>query len=390
MQEMASVTRIGSSMAALGFTAAVRQTEGVGAVFDDVLSTMMALTRADPPPRSDLTFSRDWMDLASRAGGVEESTLRLARGWNADDPQQVIGAEGRLAAARQPLQFEAEALEADVAKPAAEGAGNVPNLWDVQSQTAALKSGFGSAQGNQSPAYAQTISGDDASKQTAQASSKAAEAGVRPASQSQMAQTGSDGKGDSRGGMLSDGKGSGNADGGKASSASSEAAGQSGDAQSSKFAQRLSDARGTARADQAETIDKIVKSMTMAVKRGESEVRMVLQPPRLGSVRIELSMKDGVLNASFETQTQATRHAISGSLPQLKAALENQGIEVGGFNVTVEQESGQSKFPDDGGLSPSFTAGDKFSVANEEDDNYDIFDEKRRMSAGTSLVDYFV
>ncbi len=170
----------------------------------------------------------------------------------------------------------------------------------------------------------------------------------------------------------------------------SDAAAQTDSAGKSDFARRLSGARSVPRADQVETIERIVKSVTMAVRRGQSEVRIILQPPKLGSVRVEMLMKNGVLNVSFETQTQAARHVISSNLPHLKAALESQGIEVEGFNVSVEREAGQPAFTDERRSFEHASSGGIYASESEDEDDYDPFEEKRRMAAGTSLVDYFV
>lgn len=170
----------------------------------------------------------------------------------------------------------------------------------------------------------------------------------------------------------------------------SDAAAQTDSVGKSDFARRLSGARSVPRADQVETIERIVKSVTMAVRRGQSEVRIILQPPKLGSVRVEMLMKNGVLNVSFETQTQAARHVISSNLPHLKAALESQGIEVEGFNVSVEREAGQPAFTDERRSFEHASSGGIYASESEDEDDYDPFEEKRRMAAGTSLVDYFV
>jgi len=189
--------------------------------------------------------------------------------------------------------------------------------------------------------------------------------------------------------MFFDGRGSAGSDSGAASQVRSEAVGQGGEAHRGEFARELGGARGVLRVDQVETIERIVKTMSMAVRRGQSEARILLQPPRLGSVRIELSVKNGVLNATFETQTQAARHVISSNLPHLKAALESQGIEVEGFNITVEHEAGQPAFTDEREPFGDFSRAGFFSSEKEEEEDYDPFAEKQRMAAGTSLVDYF-
>ena len=64
MQEVASVTQVGGSTAAVGFAEAARQSEG-SRVFDAMLSAMMV---SDPASRIDSMFSRDGTDSLSRAG----------------------------------------------------------------------------------------------------------------------------------------------------------------------------------------------------------------------------------------------------------------------------------------------------------------------------------
>jgi flagellar hook-length control protein FliK len=396
MQELASVVKLGNNMAALGFQSPGRRTEGLAGIFDEVLNAMMASATAEPstrtePRRSD--FSSVDTEFSSRARAADESASRR----NAGEARPATGAEGSYAARNQNVtQPQAGSPKPDAStqtgkaaqQAKTDGAENAPKPWDAQSQNAAITSGANPA-ATQQPASAQSIS-NGAPQQTAQAPQQAPDPNAQAPVQVPVSAPNTDVSGDSQGGTSFDGKGSANGDAGNVQNARSDAAAQSGDVQQSEFSQKLSGARSAVRADQAETIDKIVKSMTVALKRGESEVRIMLQPAKLGAVRIDLSVKDGVLNASFETQTQAARHAISGSLPQLKAALESQGIEVGGFNVTVEQESGQPTFTDEREAFSNFSTSGAYSAASEDDETYDIFDEKRRMSAGTSLVDYFV
>lgn len=349
MQELASVVKLGNNMAALGFQSPGRRTEGLAGIFGEVLNAMMASATAEPSTRTEprsSDFSSSDTEFSSRARAADESASRR----DAGEARPATGAEGSYAARNQ-----------NVAQPQA----GSPKP-DASTQTG------------------------KAAQQTAQAPQQAPDPNAQAPVQVPVSAPNTDVSGDSQGGTSFDGKGSANGDAGNVQNVRYDAAAQSGDVQQSEFSQKLSGARSAVRADQAETIDKIVKSMTVTLKRGESEVRIMLQPAKLGAVRIDLSVKDGVLNASFETQTQAARHAISGSLPQLKAALESQGIEVGGFNVTVEQESGQPTFTDEREAFSNFSTGGAYSAVTEDDETYDIFDEKRRMSAGTSLVDYFV
>ncbi len=157
------------------------------------------------------------------------------------------------------------------------------------------------------------------------------------------------------------------------------------------FASKLGKAEESTRANQTESIEKIIRSMRVATERGESKVRILLDPPRLGSVRVSMNIKDGVLNASFETQSQAARHIIAQDLPTLKTALEQQGIEVGEFSVSVDQGESQAQTADDRGQvfsgSAQAHADDSVADAVGEDDVVDIFSEQRRMTEGTSVLD---
>ncbi|MFH1549793.1 MAG: flagellar hook-length control protein FliK [Planctomycetota bacterium] len=158
------------------------------------------------------------------------------------------------------------------------------------------------------------------------------------------------------------------------------------------FASKLSKTETGARANQAETIEKIVRSIRVAVERGESRVRILLEPPRLGSVRIQMAIKDGVLNASFETQTPAARHVITQNLAHLRAALEEQGIEVGEFSVSVEGENDSRQLSEESERYEMGPAGGLglFAGSEDEDDEYDIFAEQRRLTASASVLDMFV
>jgi flagellar hook-length control protein FliK len=63
------------------------------------------------------------------------------------------------------------------------------------------------------------------------------------------------------------------------------------------------------------------------VARGEWRVEMELHPRSLGRIEIQLEMKNGELEANFYTANSATKELISDSLPRLRLALEQYGME---------------------------------------------------------------
>jgi len=251
-----------------------------------------------------------------------------------------------------------------------------------------VKTGFNAVAGEAPKAFVHTAAFEGGAEHAPRVAPQVEDAVLQPGQVSADARM-ADGESGSAT-MFFNGRDSARSEEGSRGQVRSDAAAQADNVGKSDFAQRLSGARSVPRADQVETIDRIVKSVTMAVRRGQSEVRIILQPPKLGSVRVGMLMKNGVLNVSFETQTQAARHVISSNLPHLKAALESQGVEVEGFNVSVEREAGQPAFTDERRSFEHASSGGIYASDSEDEDDYDPFEEKRRMAAGTSLVDYFV
>ncbi len=97
-------------------------------------------------------------------------------------------------------------------------------------------------------------------------------------------------------------------------------------------------------ASQAEMIDKIANAMKAAVRNGQQRLRMNLHPPNLGSLRIDLVLKEGVLFVSMRTDTSAARTLILSNSEHLKESLERQDVHVGNFNVTTSGDDNHGFF----------------------------------------------
>jgi flagellar hook-length control protein FliK len=59
---------------------------------------------------------------------------------------------------------------------------------------------------------------------------------------------------------------------------------------------------------------------------GAMEIR--LDPPELGALKVMVEMRDGVMNATFQTSNEQATQLLSHSLNQLKHVLESQGVSV--------------------------------------------------------------
>ncbi len=78
----------------------------------------------------------------------------------------------------------------------------------------------------------------------------------------------------------------------------------------------------------------IVKGIqTQLMPRGGT-MQLRLDPPELGALQVILTVKDGVLNATFQTASDDSSRLLSHSLGQLKAALETAGVTVDKLQVT--------------------------------------------------------
>jgi flagellar hook-length control protein FliK len=60
-----------------------------------------------------------------------------------------------------------------------------------------------------------------------------------------------------------------------------------------------------------------------------------LDPPELGALKVMVEMRDGVMNATFQTSNEQATQLLSHSLNQLKHVLESQGMSV--ERLQVEQ-----------------------------------------------------
>jgi flagellar hook-length control protein FliK len=102
------------------------------------------------------------------------------------------------------------------------------------------------------------------------------------------------------------------------------------------------------RADQAEMIEKIANATKSGLKNGTNRIKMLLHPQQLGTLKINLAVKENSVSASMVTENHAARHAILNNLETLRQNLEEQGISVSHFEVTVDQDlqQGPQQFGD--------------------------------------------
>ncbi len=88
-------------------------------------------------------------------------------------------------------------------------------------------------------------------------------------------------------------------------------------------------------------IASIVERVAVSVRGRQSEARIALKPEHLGSLRVQISTENNMVSIKIMTEFPMARDLLESSLPQLKAELQQQGLEVEEFEVRFEDEKQQ-------------------------------------------------
>jgi len=80
-------------------------------------------------------------------------------------------------------------------------------------------------------------------------------------------------------------------------------------------------------------LKRLMAQARLHLKDGEGKFQIRLDPPELGNIRLTIENKEGVLSASISTESDAAKQTLLVSLDSLKAALSDQGVNVGEINV---------------------------------------------------------
>ncbi|MDB5324428.1 MAG: flagellar hook-length control protein, partial [Phycisphaerales bacterium] len=93
--------------------------------------------------------------------------------------------------------------------------------------------------------------------------------------------------------------------------------------------------------------DKIVNSVQSQLLPHGGSMQIRLDPPELGALKVMIEMRDGVMNATFQTSNEQATQLLSHSLNQLKHVLESQGVTVERLQVQQAPKSDAATTADD-------------------------------------------
>ena len=132
-------------------------------------------------------------------------------------------------------------------------------------------------------------------------------------------------------------------------------------------------------------LPKIFDRMVVMIKNGEQTGKLIIQPPELGKIDINLTIKDGHIQANLSAENYAVKQIIETNLNQLKQQLTDQGLIVEQFNVSVGSQHRQ--FQEDNNRAWSGGNGSSQSGVSEISDVSTIMDEASRTMNNQYRID---
>lgn len=83
----------------------------------------------------------------------------------------------------------------------------------------------------------------------------------------------------------------------------------------------------------------IVDYMKIHIGGQVTEMEIQLEPANLGSIHLQIAMKNGAITAQLTAQNETVKQALETQLVQLREHLEEQGVKVAAVEVTVESHA---------------------------------------------------
>ena len=94
----------------------------------------------------------------------------------------------------------------------------------------------------------------------------------------------------------------------------------------------------------ADLVDRVLRASRLVRARGLSRLRLTLEPPELGGIRLDLTLRGSVVRATFQADAPGAAEILRARLGELKAALEKRGLQVGELCV-LAPEAGIPSLP---------------------------------------------
>ncbi len=85
-------------------------------------------------------------------------------------------------------------------------------------------------------------------------------------------------------------------------------------------------------------LQQVAQKFRISPNLQDSKLVLKLHPAELGSLKIDIQLKDGAISASILAQSQNVLEILEKNLPRLKALMEDQGLSVGEIAISLDSD----------------------------------------------------
>ena len=151
------------------------------------------------------------------------------------------------------------------------------------------------------------------------------------------------------------------------------------------------EAEASSRELRTQTMEQIVRRAVIQVKDGQHEARIDLKPEFLGHVRMQVITANQQVTVKILTEFGFVKDMIENNIQQLKAELQQQGLEVDKVDVSVSRDSQGNKHPQEnmGHAGKGQRASDSKDSPNEREGEPEHPQRSILSAQGQGTVDYF-
>ncbi|MGR3292747.1 MAG: flagellar hook-length control protein FliK [Candidatus Scalindua sp.] len=84
--------------------------------------------------------------------------------------------------------------------------------------------------------------------------------------------------------------------------------------------------------------DNIIQNAKLYTQGGKSEIKVLLSPPELGTIKLEFRIEDDVLETKITVERSSIKDIIEKDIPRLRELLSNADIDVGKLDVSLQDK----------------------------------------------------
>jgi flagellar hook-length control protein FliK len=140
-----------------------------------------------------------------------------------------------------------------------------------------------------------------------------------------------------------------------------------------------------------QTLDQIVRKAVIHVRNGQHEARIDLKPEFLGHVRMQVITENHQVTVKILTEFGFVKDMVENNIHQLKADLQQQGLNVDKLEVAVSSDADEYKNPQEkaGQAKDRQRSNAPINPGNREGETREHAGNFGLKKAGATTVDYF-